>query len=358
MVLASLKQLDINKATGSDGIPVRLLKETADQISPSLARLFNKSLRLGIFPGDWRLANIVPIFRKGKRDFGESLPYFPFPCHLQCSRALRSGGLRDHISHFISREQYDGFLGGRSCVTQLTRMLHYIDGQLDAGKQIDIIYLDMSKAFYKVDHTKLLGRLHQYGITGKLHYWFRSYLQERKQQVTVLKATSRELPVASGVPQGSLLGPIMFLLFVDDLPNTFKTSRVACYTDDTEIFKSIDSITDCNALQSDLNDLVCWSELSGLIFNQSKCKFQCITRKKSPVQPTYNINETPLEYCDAEKDLGVWESTYLPRTNKCLNSVRKPINSLALCAALLGTSKAPKRVVYFIFLSSGSISAM
>ena len=110
----------------------------------------------------------------------------------------------------------------------------------------------MSKTFDKVDHTKLLGRLHQYGITGKLHDWFRSYLQERKQQVTVLGATSRELPVTSGVPQGSLLGPILFLLFVDDLPNTVKTSRVACYADDSKIFKSIDSITDCNALQSDI----------------------------------------------------------------------------------------------------------
>ena len=166
----------------------------------------------------------------------------------------------------------------------------------------------MSKAFDKVDHTKLLGRLHQYGITGKLHHWFRSYLQGRKQQVTVLGATSRELPVTSGVQQGPLLGQILFLLFVDDLPNTVKTSRVA---DDTKLFKSIDSITDCNALQSDLNDLVSWFESSGLIFNQSKCKYQCITRKKTPVQPTYIINETPLESCDTEKDLGVWVSSNL-----------------------------------------------
>ena len=141
-------------------------------------------------------------------------------------------------------------------MTQLTGVLHYIGGQIDAGKQIDIIYLDMSKAFDKVDHTKLLGRLQQFGTTGKLHNWFRSYLQGRKQQVTVLGATSRELPLTSKVPQGSLLGSILFLLFVDDLPNTVKTSRVACYADDTEVFKSIDSTT----VQSDLNDFVSWSE--------------------------------------------------------------------------------------------------
>ena len=90
-------------------------------------------------------------------------------------------------------------------MTQLTSFLHYIGGQLNDGKQIDIIYLDMSKAFDKVNHTKLLRRLHQYGITGKLYDWFRSCLQERKQQVAVLGATSRELPVTFGVPQGSLL---------------------------------------------------------------------------------------------------------------------------------------------------------
>ena len=163
MVLKSLKQLDINKATGSDGIPVRLLNETADQISPSLTMLLNKSLRLGIFPGDWKLANIIPIFEKGKRDFVEN--YRPISLLPVTSKVLKF--------HLIIHEQHR-FLAGRSWVTQLTSVLHYIGGQLDAGKQIDITYLDMSKAFDKVDHTKLLVRLHQYGITGKLHDRFRS----------------------------------------------------------------------------------------------------------------------------------------------------------------------------------------
>ena len=138
IVLTSLKQLDINKATGSDWIPVRLLKETADQIAPSLILLFNKSLRLGIFPWDWKLANIVPIFKKGKRDFVEN--YRPISLLPLISKVLERcllAGLRDHISHLISLEQHD-FLAGRSCVTQLTSVLHYIGGHLDDGKQIDI----------------------------------------------------------------------------------------------------------------------------------------------------------------------------------------------------------------------------
>ena len=145
----------------------------------------------------------------------------------------------------------------------------------------------------------------------------------------------------------------MILLFVDDLLNTVKTSRVAYYADGTKIFKSIDDIKDCNALQSDISDLVSWSESSAIISDQPKCKNQCITSKKSFAQPTYIINETHLESCDTEEDLGVWVSS-----NLTSHSVRKPANSSALCAELLGTSKAPKRVVHFIFLSSGAISAM
>ena len=162
---------------------MRPLKETADQIALPLTMLLNKSFRLGIFPGDWKLANIIPIFEKGKRDFVEN--YRPISLLPVTSKVLKF--------HLIIREQHR-FLAGRSCVTQLTSVLHYIGGQLDAGKQIDITYLDMSKAFDKVDHTKLLVRLHQYGITEKLHDWFRSYLQGRKQQVTVFRATCRELP--------------------------------------------------------------------------------------------------------------------------------------------------------------------
>ena len=220
-------------------------------------------------------------------------------------------------------------------MTQLTSVLHYTGGQLDAAKQIDIIYLDVSKAFDKVNHAKLLGRLHQYGITGQLHDWFHSYLQGRKQQVAVLRATSRELPVTSGVLQGSLLRPIFFLLFVDDMPNTVKASRVAFYADDNKTFKSIDSIIDCNALQSDFNDLVSWSKssLGSHLISPSVNTSASPAKIKTPVQHTYIINETPLESCGTEKDLGVWVSRNLTsykqvteqcaKANKLLSLVRR-----------------------------------
>ena len=167
MVLISLKQLDINKVTGSDGIPVRLLKETADQMAPSLTMVFNKSLRFAIFAGDWKLANIVPIFKKGKRDFVEHYRRISLlPVIFKVLERCLLAGLRDHISHLISREQH-GFLAGTSFVAQLTSVLHYIGGQLDDGKQIDILYLDMRKAFDKINHIKLIN----WKVSPIPHYW-------------------------------------------------------------------------------------------------------------------------------------------------------------------------------------------
>ena len=156
--------------------------------------------------------------------------------------------------------------------------------------------------------------------TGFVHiYWDASNRLQRSYFPRIagyIRGTVR-VPIRADIPE-----PILLLLFVDNLPNAVKTSRVACYADDTKIFKSIDSIKDCSALQSDLNDLVCWSDSSVLIFNQSKCKHQCITPQKTPLRPTsgYTINETPLESCDTEKDLGVWVSRNLTSDKQCSSS--------------------------------------
>ena len=149
--------------------------------------------------------------------------------------------------------------------------------------------------------TKWISHQATWEVAPIRHYWqtsrLVSFISTGTQATGYRGAPSQELPVTSGVPQGSILGPILVLLFVDNLPNAVKTSRVACYADDTKIFKSIDSIKDCNALQSDLNDLVSWSDSSVLIFNQSKCKYQCITPQKTPLRPTsgYTIKVIPLK---------------------------------------------------------------
>ena len=180
--------------------------------------------------------------------------------------------IRDHLLCLINNAQH-GFIPGRSCSTQLLKVLHLIGSLLDSGKQTDVIYIDASKAFNKVrDHATLLHKLeHGFSISGPLLRWFKSYLSNRRQRVTVLGCTSPETLVTSSVPQSSILGPMLFLLHVNDLPDAVQNSKVACFADDTKIFKRIDTASDAALLQQDLGNLEHRSKSSGLGFNEYKC---------------------------------------------------------------------------------------
>ena len=166
-------------------------------------------------------------------------------------------------------------------MTQLVEVLDYIGSQLDNGGQVDIIYLDMSKAFDKVSHCKLLKKLRDYGFSGKLLAWLASYHHDRTQRVTAFGVNSQALPVTSGDPQGSILGPMLFLLYAKTLPGTVKSSHIAAFADDTKTFKSIKFPADAALLQDDLSSLTTWSSSAGLMFNESKCKAQRITRNRT-----------------------------------------------------------------------------
>ncbi|CAB4032925.1 Hypothetical predicted protein, partial [Paramuricea clavata] len=234
-----LKTLDSNKGTGPDGIPARLLKVTAPIIAPSLFKLFNKSLRLGTVPDEWKLANVVPVHKKGDKGLTEN--YRPISLLSIGSKVLERRvlmSIKYHLSQIINMYQH-GFLQGKSCVTNLLEVLDYIGRILDNGGQVDTVYLDMSKAFDRINHRKRINKLRNFGCGGRLLKWFSSYLTGRRQRVTVLGATSNTLPISSGVPQGSILGPVLFLLYVNDLPDSVTTSKVAMFADDTKLFSAI-----------------------------------------------------------------------------------------------------------------------
>jgi hypothetical protein len=178
----------------------------------------------------------------------------------------------------------------KSCVTQLIEVFEYIGRELDFGKQVDVIYLDMSKAFDRVSHMQLLKRLRDFGFGGNILNWFRSYLKDRRQQTTVLGATS-SAPVTFGVPQGSILGPLLFLLYQNNLSNSINHSKIETFVDDTKIYKVIDGKADASAMENDVANFQTSSANVNLLPNTDKCKTLRITRKptKSTIHTSCKI---------------------------------------------------------------------
>ena len=198
---------------------------------------------------------------------------------------------------FIHKCQH-GFTTGRSCVTLLAEVLDIIGSLLDTGGQIDTMYLDMSKAFDRVSHQPLI--LAQFGFGENLLQWFESYLNNRSQRVTIPWGTSESRPVTSGVAQGSILGPMLFLLFANDLPNTVVSSNVATYADDTKLHDNV------SQLQTDLNNISAWATTAGMTFNSSKGKDMRVIRKHNQIENAYVLDGQTLHCTKAERGLGVW----------------------------------------------------
>ncbi|CAB4028943.1 Hypothetical predicted protein [Paramuricea clavata] len=215
------------------------------------------------------------------------------------------------VIQLISPLQH-GFLRKRSCITQLLSVFHNIGQNLDNNTQSDVLYLDLAKAFDSVDHQILVEKLKCYGVAGRLLDWFTDYLNGRTQRVVIDGAVSQWVPVTSGVPQGSILGPLLFVIFINDLPEIIPNgTNTALFADDTKLHRNISSLTDCEGLQQALSNINIWSQQSNMKFNSTKCKVLTITRKQNPVVYDYQLGSAILTRVQQEKDLGVTISSKL-----------------------------------------------
>ncbi|CAB4004229.1 Hypothetical predicted protein, partial [Paramuricea clavata] len=284
-----LLSLDDNKATGPDNIPAKLLRCSAPQICSSLCDLFNLSLKCGKIPAAWKISNVVPIPKKGLLKVVSN--YRPISLLSIVSKVFERcvyNRLIAHVSINLHHLQF-GFLRGKSTTAQLLQVLQEIGEKLDKRVQTDIIYLDFAKAFDRVDHRLLVRKLKKFGIGGTLLKWFEDYLTNRHQRVTVLGKTSHSLPVLSGVPQGSILGPLLFVIYVNDLPQETSTSSIALYADDTKCYRPVRSHKDEQYLQKDLDGINNWCELWRMDLNQSKCEVLSVTRNLKLVPSSYHL---------------------------------------------------------------------
>jgi len=171
------------------------------------------------------------------------------------------------VNELLSRHQH-GFMKGRSCTTQLLDVLDIWSRLLDEGDNVDVVYLDFAKAFDTVPHSRMMNKLYSYGIRGKVWSWIEDYMCNRKECVIVNGTRSS---VTCGVSQGSVLGPLLFLIYINDLPDVV-FNLVKLFADDTKVFARIRSLSDCQKFQTDLSALQSWSKIWLLQFNISKCK--------------------------------------------------------------------------------------
>ena len=194
------------------------------------------------------------------------------------------------------------FLKGRSCLTNLLDFMEHISKWADDGSPVDVIYLDFQKAFDKVPHQRLLIKLKFNGTGESVVNWVRDWLSGRKQRFVVEGEESSWRPVISGVPQGSVLGPILFIIYINDLENEIG-SNILKFADYTKMFRRVESQEDRHQLQVDLNKLVKWAEKWQMLFTKDKCK--CLHIGQTNAKNKYIMNNTVLLSTEREKDVGV-----------------------------------------------------
>ncbi|KAK3086726.1 hypothetical protein FSP39_022531 [Pinctada imbricata] len=276
-MLGKLRQ---DKSPGLDCLHPMFLKELSKEIAIPLQIIFNKSLQEKEVPSDWRKAKVSAFFKKGEKSLAGN--YRPVSLTSVVCKVMETF-VRDHIVDYMSlnqlftKKQY-GFMSGRSTALQLLSVLEKWTNALDEGNPIDCIYMDFQKAFDTVPHRRLISKLKSYGIDENLITWISSFLSNRLQHVSINGESSDWMDVTSGIPQGSVLGPILFVLYINDLPDEVN-SEVYLFADDTKIFKVIGNDTDSETLQRDLDTLTQWSNTWLLKFHPSKCKHLHVSRK-------------------------------------------------------------------------------
>ena len=321
-----LANLQGHKAHGPDGIPARLLKETAHSMAPLLTHIFKASLHQCKLPCDWKTALVSPIHKKNSRKSPANyrpISLTSIPCKIL--EHLIYSSVYNHLEvNSILCDAQHGFRKKRSCETQLIVTINEIASRVNLGEQVDVLTLDFSKAFDKVPHERLFHKLQYYGIQGTYLNWIKEFLRNREQQIVVDNKFSTPSKVTSGVPQGSVLGPLLFQLFINDLPNGLESS-VKLYADDVLIMRSITTPNDHQILQNDLTKLALWSANWQMPFNLTKCEHLTVTNSPYPSTHHYKLNDYTIQRVQSIKYLGLTIShnlSWSPQISRIVNQVQ------------------------------------
>lgn len=312
-VFTLLNKLKKSKATGLDMISARLIRECADLICIPICDIFNQSINLGIFPDDWKLARVTPLFKEGNRDdVNNYRPISIISVVAKVFERLIYDQLYAYLDeHQILSKYQSGFRAIHSAVTALLEATDTWAYNIECGKVNAVVFLDLKKAFDTVDHQILLLKLKYYGIHGDSYQLFKSYLENRTQICSVNGNFSNTCILDCGVPQGTILGPLLFLLYINDLPNCLSNCEPRMYADDTHLTFASDNIDDIQSyLNQDLENVCIWLKANKLTLNMTKTEFMLIGSRQRlrtlAVSPTLSIDDTLIRQVNTTKSLGVF----------------------------------------------------
>ena len=318
MIREKIKGLKTNSASGPDSISAQLLQNAREELLEPLKLIFEKSLDTGTVPQDWRHAIVTPIFKKGTK--GDPANYRPvsltsIPCKI--FESILKDKIMSHIlDNNLIKESQHGFMPGRSCTTNLVTFLDKLTEIVDRGKPADIFYLDFAKAFDKVPRARLIQKLRSKGIEGNILRWVENWLTGRTQAVKVGNDRSGNCDVKSGVPQGSVLGPPLFTIFIDDLDDyATLVDMLVKFADDTKGLQEMNGDEDRDKLQGTLDRLMEWAADWGMQFNIDKCKIMHVGRNNP--QYEYTMGGSKLKVVEEEKDIGVTVHNSLKPSRHC-----------------------------------------
>ena len=329
-IIKSIKTISPGAAPGPDGFPAVLLRKCADQLGPVLHLLYCTSIESGELPALWKTAKITPIHKGSSKAYAKNYRPIALTSHIvKVMEKVVVKQLTEHLeeNNLLNPRQH-GFRARRSCLSQLLAHTSEVLAGLEVKNSVDVIYLDFAKAFDKVDHKIVLRKLRLVGVGGNLMKWMNNFLTGRTQFVAADGAVSASSDVISGVPQGTVLGPLLFLVHIGDIDTNVTESRVASFADDTRLMKQIASPRDVELLQGDLSKVYQWADDNNMSFNNQKFQHICYSANMD-VDNSYSSPEgSQITRTATVCDLGVTlqnDATYSTHIVNVVSKARRKV---------------------------------